>query len=118
METNIENNDSIDITCLTDTINNGNYLIGTGYSGNELSVNGTISNSSFAYTLTLQHQYEFLEDVLTALYPLKTIQLGNNVIDTFSLMRIINDIRDIGGYSNGERILLNQLRTWYNTHKK
>tara|TARA_B110000977_G_C10646140_1_gene326078 strand:+ start:31 stop:384 length:354 start_codon:yes stop_codon:yes gene_type:complete len=110
METNIENNDSIDITSLTGLVSNTTNLYTT--------TDASISNSSFVHQLTLQHQYEFLEDVLTALVPLKSIQLGNFTIDTFSLIPIINDIRDIGGYSNGERILLNQLRTWYNTHTK
>ena len=104
METVDKTNESIDNTSwinLTNTTN-GVLVSSTDYE---------ISNK-FAHQLNVD-QDEFLEDVLITLSPLKSIKLGSFSIDTYSLIGIIKDIKDIGGYSNGEQILLNQLRTWH-----
>jgi hypothetical protein len=87
--------------------------VNAGTDGIAVYAGTCITSNTFSNQLNVD-QDKFLEDVLITLSPLRSIKLPASFsIDTVSLIDIITEIRDNGGYSNGERILLNQLRTWY-----
>lgn len=58
-------------------------------------------------------QRELLQDISSFLSLFTDIQLGEISIATIDLKEIIDNIFSMDGYSNSERIILNQLRTWF-----
>lgn len=106
------------ITLASDMDTTNIYLTNDSLNGTN-SITLTPSNplTNIAYQLD-EKQYRLLGDIRDKVSPIRSIELGDgSFVTSYEIVEFITSTLQMGGYSHGERLFLNQLRNWYSKNK-